>query len=915
MKNLKMLVCIITAILLLTTVFAILPALSSQPPLVTSTFYEGTIGQPKNVDPSQAYDTASGELIQNVYDSMLEFGSQGTNTANKPVPTVPANQSVSVGTDVAVLGQTTDIPGVCGMPQVTTLSNGSSTWIFQVNTNLVFQPWQKPDGTWVIDENMTYQDIVYYWQRFFVQDSHNSPEWMIMGPAFGVANWDANQTGAGPGMNPANETYVANLIQGFITGFSNATGQYVQMNFAYPAVGMYDILCQTWSSIPPMQFCIDHGCWNGLWTTGWSAAYRRFPSDLFTPLDEHTSKSQYSSTTAEPAMCGTGPYSFTYWNQATEEWRIDAFKAGTYTFGTVPIGCVSHPWPGPYGSADPAPTTVIETGVNTWPTRKMMFLAGDFDSAVVNRANMYDLLASTTNPYLPITGMRLYYSIPTLETDAIFFTMNITSGSPYMPIVNGAADPTVFGDLRVRWAFCQALNMSAYISGAWYGEALHPSSFWCLGLTPTAGYLSNLTAWDINEAFVYGNLSAAGITSFTMTFLYNTGNDQRRIDLQDMATVFADINSAYGTHYSVTVTSIDWPTYLSDASEGSLPFFNIGWLADFSDADDFVVPFMASWGAFTYWQRYSNSTIDSQIEAEEALGNTPAAPARCAILQTLQYEYMQQAISLPTVQPTGRHWSRDWVGGYYVNELYPGQYYQDLYKVPPTTTQPVTIDITHTITPIYTVSTVYVFDAQMRAGAYYSSGTWIGNKTQPIYVYQLSVTRTDDNTAVPELYVAIGLNRTSPTVAPLANYYGGEIRPTEEPNSTYIYLVPGQTVTITFTWSEDGSSQFLFANETGVPWQMGGDASPLTSNAVQTSNATTLLHVNDGTVTAKTLPGDLTGDGLVDIFDAVKFAAAFNSLPGMANYNPDADINKDGFIDIFDAVILAAHFGQHVSSA
>ena len=58
------------------------------------------------------------------------------------------------------------------------------------------------------------------------------------------------------------------------------------------------------------------------------------------------------------------------------------------------------------------------------------------------------------------------------------------------------------------------------------------------------------------------------------------------------------------------------------------------------------------------------------------------------------------------------------------------------------------------------------------------------------------------------------------------------------------------------------------------------------------------------------IPGDINGDGIVDIFDAVLLAAAAGSMPGSPNWNPNADINNDNIVDIFDAVILAAHAGQ-----
>lgn len=59
------------------------------------------------------------------------------------------------------------------------------------------------------------------------------------------------------------------------------------------------------------------------------------------------------------------------------------------------------------------------------------------------------------------------------------------------------------------------------------------------------------------------------------------------------------------------------------------------------------------------------------------------------------------------------------------------------------------------------------------------------------------------------------------------------------------------------------------------------------------------------------LSGDLNGDNIVDIYDAIILAGAFNSHLGSPNWNPNADINSDGTVDIYDAIILAGHYGQH----
>ncbi len=60
------------------------------------------------------------------------------------------------------------------------------------------------------------------------------------------------------------------------------------------------------------------------------------------------------------------------------------------------------------------------------------------------------------------------------------------------------------------------------------------------------------------------------------------------------------------------------------------------------------------------------------------------------------------------------------------------------------------------------------------------------------------------------------------------------------------------------------------------------------------------------------LVGDINGDGVVDIFDALVLARAFGTSPGQPQWNILADINNDGQIDIFDAIMLGSHFGQKI---
>jgi DNA-binding protein Fis len=55
--------------------------------------------------------------------------------------------------------------------------------------------------------------------------------------------------------------------------------------------------------------------------------------------------------------------------------------------------------------------------------------------------------------------------------------------------------------------------------------------------------------------------------------------------------------------------------------------------------------------------------------------------------------------------------------------------------------------------------------------------------------------------------------------------------------------------------------------------------------------------------------GDINGDGVVDIYDAILLANAYGSIPGNPRWNPKADLNGDNVVDIYDAIILAKHYG------
>ncbi len=58
------------------------------------------------------------------------------------------------------------------------------------------------------------------------------------------------------------------------------------------------------------------------------------------------------------------------------------------------------------------------------------------------------------------------------------------------------------------------------------------------------------------------------------------------------------------------------------------------------------------------------------------------------------------------------------------------------------------------------------------------------------------------------------------------------------------------------------------------------------------------------------LPGDVDGDGDVDLSDLSLVLAAYGSCEGDPAYNPYADIDEDGCVDLLDLAILLANYGS-----
>jgi uncharacterized protein (DUF2141 family) len=145
--------------------------------------------------------------------------------------------------------------------------------------------------------------------------------------------------------------------------------------------------------------------------------------------------------------------------------------------------------------------------------------------------------------------------------------------------------------------------------------------------------------------------------------------------------------------------------------------------------------------------------------------------------------------------------------------------------------------------------------------------------------------------------VTVTLYYSNATFAPKAEKEEGKEELSEGTVGAQIMNVSaGQNGTVTFTWNTTGIAypqNYTLTAVASIPADIN-----LTDNTLQ-----------GGTIEVR-IPGDINGEGKVDIYDAIAIASYFGLHEGQNGWNPDADLNHDGKIDIFDMIIVASYFGQ-----
>jgi ABC-type transport system substrate-binding protein len=224
-----------------------------------TTFTNATIGDIDTFDPALAYDTASGELIQNVYETLVFY------------------DGIKTDAFVPMLAESWET------------SDDGTVWTFNIRQGVKFH-----EGG-----DLTPSDVAYSFQRGLLQGGYISPQWLLAEPFYGTGVDDISLV-AGDGSaaddreammatDPAALVAACEKTKAAIVA-DDAAGT-VTFTLAQPWGPFLPTIAQTWGSVMDMEWAIENGGWDGSCDT-WQNTYAMTAAeDPFTNI-----------------MNGTGPF-------------------------------------------------------------------------------------------------------------------------------------------------------------------------------------------------------------------------------------------------------------------------------------------------------------------------------------------------------------------------------------------------------------------------------------------------------------------------------------------------------------------------------------------------------------------------------------------------------------------------------
>ncbi len=623
-----------------------------------TTFVSVTFGEPETLDPALAYETAGGEIIQNVYETLVFYDGAAT---DKFVPQLAESWEVS---------------------------EDGATYTFKIRSGVKFH-----DGA-----DLTASDVAYSFQRGLLFGGYSGPQWLLAEPFFGIGVDDISIVVDGEGacaddreclsalpaedLKAACEKVTAAIVA------DDAAGT-VTMTLAQAWGPFIPTIANGWGSVMDKDWTIANGGWDGSCDT-WQNYYAEpSESDPFTTI-----------------MNGTGPFKLDHWTQGEELVlvRNDDYWREPAKLERVVIKSVDE-WGTRFammqaGDAD-------QVSVPSENRSQMDELAGEmrvfdlsagsyaepvgicgYDSSAQGQAKFTACGAGEADNGQPF---RLYIGRPSISSQDLFMTFNIAETSNY--VGSGALDGNgipldFFSDIHIRKAFAYCFDWDIYISDVFDGEAIQQPVLARQGMP---GYEADAPTYSYDAAqceaeFKAADLDKDGIaagddpegdvwtTGFRLQALYNQGNTSRQIVSEILSANVAAINELF----VIETVGLPWPTFLRTIRAKESPYFVSGWMEDIHDPHNWYQPYMLG----TYASR-QNLPAELKDQFSDILDRGVAAtdPAeRQTIYEEANALYFEQVPTILLATATSHGFEQRWVHGAILNPIFSGNYFYTMYK-------------------------------------------------------------------------------------------------------------------------------------------------------------------------------------------------------------------------------------------
>jgi peptide/nickel transport system substrate-binding protein len=579
------------------------------------TIIYATIGGPESLDPHWAYDVASGEVIYQIYDNLINYNGEST---TEFVPML-----------------STQVPSV----ENGLMKDDGFTYVFPIRKNVKFHN----------EDILTPEDVVYSIKRAIIFDRSGGPAWMLCEPllgaysiedvvveTLGVENYsdlfvDGDPRGE---LQSEYEETMKKVFTDYVEKTIEIDGDNVVFHLAQAYGPFLNILahCSNWASIIDKKWAIEQGAWDGKADTWWKYHDPENEKDPLYAVEN-----------------GTGPFVLKTWipEELVLLERFDDYWQGPAKIKNVQIKYI-----------------------NEYTTRKLMLQTGDVDMAYIPVQYISEVEK--------IAGVEVTKNLPTLANVVSMFPWTINAeGNSYIGSgkLDGEGIPLdFFSDIHVRKGFSYLFPYDIFISKVAKGMAIRnpgPIPKGVLGFTEDPALYYEFSLLKAKKEFQMAWGGALWEKGCQFNIFYVEGNDVQKA-ASDMLSTYAKI---LNPKFNLRPIGLQGAAFMDAFFSEKLPLFTIGWLADYPDPHNWAPVYMGSHGDYSSffgeaYREFAKENVDPLLE--QGLKETDKEK-RAAIYKELTQIAHEQAISIYVYQPGLSHIQRTWIKGWYFNPIMPGE--------------------------------------------------------------------------------------------------------------------------------------------------------------------------------------------------------------------------------------------------